>query len=78
MGLDTTLRAGNPADLVIFEARDMNQLVTRPAAPRTVIRHGRVLDARVPAYAELEQPASSGAAFRARPISYYRKWIQHT
>lgn len=55
MGLDTALRAGSPADLVIFEARDMNQLVTRPAAPRTVIRHGRVLDARVPAYAELEQ-----------------------
>ncbi|MBV0888748.1 cytosine deaminase [Komagataeibacter oboediens] len=53
MGLDTTLRAGSPADLVIFAARDMNQLVTRPTAPRAVIRHGRAIDARAPSYAEL-------------------------
>ena len=55
MGLDTALRAGNAADLVIFEARDMNQLVTRPSAPRTVIRHGRALDTRAPSYGELTQ-----------------------
>ena len=45
---------GAVADLVVFTARDYTELFSRPQADRTVIRNGAPIDARPPAYAELD------------------------
>lgn len=49
-----TLEIGRTADLVVFRGRSMTELLSRPESHRTVIRDGRVLDAQVPDYAELD------------------------
>ncbi len=55
MGLPSAGRivAGGPADIIVFEAWSMDQVMARPQADRIVIRAGRHLDRRVPSYAEL-------------------------
>ena len=45
---------GGPADLIVLNARSMDQVIARPQADRVVIRAGRRLSATVPDYAELE------------------------
>ncbi|MFN3447190.1 MAG: cytosine deaminase [Roseococcus sp.] len=54
------IRAGAPADLVIFRARGMTEWLARPQADRIVLREGRVLDATPPDHRELD-PLFAGA-----------------
>ncbi len=49
-----TLRAGAPANLILLNARSINELMCRPQHDRLVIRRGRPLGREVPDYDELE------------------------
>jgi cytosine deaminase len=54
-----------PADLVLFSARFMTELLSRPQSDRVVLRAGRRLEARLPDWRELDAlvglaPATSG------------------
>ncbi len=49
------IAVGGPADLIVLNARSMDQVMARPQADRVVIRNGRRLDATLPDYAELER-----------------------
>lgn len=49
-----TLRVGATADLVLFSARFMTELLSRPQADRVVLRAGRVLEAAAPDWRELD------------------------
>lgn len=46
--------AGAPADLVLFRARTINELLSRPQADRVVLRGGKAIDTSLPDYAELD------------------------
>ncbi|PVB60696.1 cytosine deaminase [Labrenzia sp. 011] len=48
------LRPGAPADLVLFRARDWNELLSRPCGPREVVRAGYSIDSTLPDYRELD------------------------
>jgi cytosine deaminase len=48
------IRPGAPADLVLFSARFMTELLSRPQADRVVLRAGRVLDVTPPDWRELD------------------------
>ena len=48
------LRVGAVADLVLFRARDWSELLSRTQTRRIVLREGRVLDAELPDYRELD------------------------
>ena len=48
------IAAGMPADLLLFSARFMTELLSRPQSDRIVLRDGRVLDATVPHWRELD------------------------
>jgi cytosine deaminase len=48
------LAPGGPADLVIFRGRNWTELLSRPESERLVVRSGRVVEARVPDYSELD------------------------
>ena len=48
------VRAGAPADLVVFEGRRWTEVLARPEANRTVLRSGQPVDATSPSYAELD------------------------
>jgi len=59
------IAAGMPADLVLFSARFMTELLSRPQSDRIVLRGGRRLDATLPDWRELDlvvglSPATSG------------------
>ena len=47
-------RPGAPADLILFRARHMTEWLSRPQADRIVLRNGKVLDAEVPDWRELD------------------------
>ncbi|MFQ6549473.1 cytosine deaminase [Aestuariibius sp. 2305UL40-4] len=49
-----SLAAGDPADLVIFRARDWTELFARPQSDRIVLRGGRAIDRTLPDYSELD------------------------
>lgn len=48
------LEPDGPADMVIFRARSMNELMARPQGDRIVMRHGRAIDRTLPDYSELD------------------------
>jgi cytosine deaminase len=48
------IRPGAPADLILFRARHMTEWLSRPQADRIVLRNGKVLDAEVPDWRELD------------------------
>ncbi|MBN9671094.1 cytosine deaminase [Roseibium aggregatum] len=48
------LKAGGTADLILFNARDWNELLSRPAGPREVLRKGVSIDGNLPDYRELD------------------------
>ena len=48
------LRAGAPADIVLFRARSWTELLARPQSDRTVLRSGRPIDKTLPDYRELD------------------------
>jgi cytosine deaminase len=56
MGMDGLgrLQAGASADLVLFRARSLTELLARPQADRAVIRSGMIVDAPLPDYRELD------------------------
>jgi cytosine deaminase len=54
LGHRGTIRAGGPADLVLFRARTMSELIARPQADRVVLRSGRAVDTSLPDYRELD------------------------
>lgn len=45
---------GDPADLVLFRARNWSELLSRPQSDRIVLRGGRAIDRTLPDYAELD------------------------
>jgi cytosine deaminase len=49
-----TLKPGASADLVLFRGRSLTELLSRPESNRTIIRNGRLSDARLPDYSELD------------------------
>ena len=48
------IRAGAPADLVLFRARSFSELLSRPQSDRIVLHGGRPIDGTLPDYAELD------------------------
>jgi cytosine deaminase len=55
MGVDHgRLRLGAAADLVLFSARSMTELLSRPQSNRIVLRDGRAIDTTLPDYRELD------------------------
>ena len=48
------IEAGASADLILFSARGMTELLSRPQSDRIVLRAGRVLEATPPDYRELD------------------------
>jgi cytosine deaminase len=55
MGIDAgRIAPGMVADLVVFRARTMNELLSRPQADRVVLRAGVAVDTTLPDYAELD------------------------
>jgi cytosine deaminase len=48
------IRAGAPADLVLFRAREFTELMSRPQMDRTVLHNGRAIDTEPPDYRELD------------------------
>lgn len=60
MGYDSRLRAGGPADLIVFNARSMNELLRRPQADRIVVRNGRRSTAVLPNFSDLDSSTPIG------------------
>ena len=56
MGLEQhgRIRPGAPADLVLFKARNPNELLSRPQSDRIVLRGGIPIDRTLPDYRELD------------------------
>ena len=48
------IRVGAPADLVLFRARTMSELLSRHQGDRVVLRDGRAIDTTLPDYRELD------------------------
>jgi cytosine deaminase len=48
------IKAGAPAELLLFSARRMTELLSRPQSDRVVLRAGRVLEAALPDWRELD------------------------
>ena len=51
---DLSLAHGTTADLVIFNARNWNELYSRPQSDRIVLRNGIAIDRKLPSYSELD------------------------
>ncbi|MDB5399915.1 MAG: cytosine deaminase, partial [Rhodopila sp.] len=45
---------GTLADLVIFRARSMNELLSRPQSDRIVLRNGKPIDTSLPDFREMD------------------------
>jgi cytosine deaminase len=56
MGLDRhgRIEAGDRADFVLFRARTLTELLSRPQADRTVVVSGQAVDTTLPDYRELD------------------------
>ena len=48
------LQPGDPADLIIFKAREWTELYARPQSDRIVLRNGVAIDRTLPDYATLD------------------------
>jgi cytosine/creatinine deaminase len=48
------LRPGGPADMILTQARDFTELLSRPQSDRIVLRKGEASNAKPPSYAELD------------------------
>ena len=49
------LRAGGPADFIVFRGRSWTELLSRPESDRIVVRDGKRIEAELPDYAELDE-----------------------
>jgi cytosine deaminase len=54
MGIDSRIAGGSPADLMLFRARNYNELLSRSQHDRTVLRGGEPIDTTPPDYRELD------------------------
>jgi cytosine/creatinine deaminase len=54
MGIESRVAEGSPADLVLFRARNYNELLSRSQHDRRVLRHGAPIDTATPDYRELD------------------------
>lgn len=54
LGASGMIAAGQPADLVLFGARDFSELLARPQSDRRVLRGGAPIDTTLPDYRELD------------------------
>ncbi len=54
LGQAGRIAVGDPADLIVLNARSMDQVMARPQSDRVVLRGGRRLDRTVPDYDEIE------------------------
>ena len=60
MGIDHgALRAGGPARFIVFNARSLNEIVSRPHADRIVVKDGKRLRLDLPDYDELDFVAAA-------------------
>ena len=57
-----TIAVGQPADLVLFKARSMSELISRPQSDRVVLRRGRAIGTSVPDSSELDDLQAQVAA----------------
>lgn len=57
-----TIAIGAPADLTIFEAWTMDQLIARPQSDRILVRRGAFSPSRAPSYALLDDAATAETA----------------
>ncbi|WP_395172868.1 cytosine deaminase [Roseibium alexandrii] len=63
MGLPTgRIAVSAPADLLLFHARNWNELLSRPAGPRRVLRAGCSIDQALPDYRELDRLLQKGTS----------------
>ena len=60
-GPSGTIVRGSPADLVLFRARGMTELLARPQADRVVLRAGRAIDTTLPDFRRLDYLFDRGA-----------------
>jgi cytosine/creatinine deaminase len=58
------IAVGASADLLLFRARGMTELLARPQADRVVLRGGRVLDAELPDFRRLDDTVCTASADR--------------
>jgi cytosine deaminase len=49
-----SIKAGRPADLVLFDGRTYTELLSRPERDRVVLRSGRPISTALPDYRELD------------------------
>ena len=49
------LAVGEPADMILTQARDFTELLSRPHSDRVVVRNGVALDAAPPPYSDLDR-----------------------
>ena len=49
------LAVGEPADMILTQARDFTELFSRPQADRLVVRNGAAIEAAAPAYSDLDE-----------------------
>jgi len=49
-----SIRTGASADLILFRARSMTELLARPQSDRVILRNGQVIEASPPDYRELD------------------------
>jgi cytosine deaminase len=52
---------GNPAEFIIFSARDWSELLSRPQSDRRVYRNGRLVTEELPEYSELDELVNPAA-----------------
>jgi cytosine deaminase len=53
---------GGSADLVLTQARTMQELISRPQSDRVVLVNGRAIDTRLPDYRELDHLADKASS----------------
>jgi len=51
---DYNLASGQSADFILFKARNLNELMSRPQMDRVVVRKGMQIDRTLPDYSELD------------------------
>jgi cytosine/creatinine deaminase len=54
LGVSASLGVGGNADMILFKARTLNELMARAQFDRVVIRGGKAIDTTLPDYAELD------------------------
>ena len=61
MGIESRVAEENPADLVLFRARNYSELLSRSQHDRTVLRDGAPIDTTTPDYRELDPILDTGS-----------------